>query len=63
MPAYMNIDATKHNGTARKTELADFGIERKHSDPTDKQLRAWERRKSEARKQYEEQQRGKRGKA
>jgi hypothetical protein len=63
MPAYMNIDATKHNGTTSKTQLADFGIERTKRDTlTEAQIAAYARRKSDGRKQYEQQQESKRGK-
>ena len=62
MPAYMNIDASKHNGATRKVTLEELGIER--SAPrtlTEAQIAAYAKRKSEARKQYEAQQEAKRG--
>jgi len=62
MPAYMNIDATKHNGTTRKVTLEELGIER--SAPrtlTEAQIAAYAKRKSDGRKQYEAQQEAKRG--
>jgi len=62
MPAYMNLDASKHNGTTRKVTLEELGIER--SAPrtlTEAQIAAYAKRKSEARKQYEAQQEAKRG--
>lgn len=34
MPSYMSIDASKHNGTARKTTLAEFGIKPKQPEIT-----------------------------
>ena len=63
---YYNIDADKHNGTAKKTTLAEFGIERLPKLPkdlTELQIAAYARRKSEARKQYEMNQKSKRGNA
>ena len=59
MPAYMNIDASKHNGTTRKTVMADFGGE-PNKGLSDAQKRAYAKRKSEAHKMYDERQKEKR---
>ena len=63
---YYNIDADKHEGTAKKTTLAEFGIEPSPRQPkslTEAQIAAYARRKSEARKIYERNQNAKRGNA
>ena len=60
MPSYMSIDATKKNGTARKTMMAEFGGESKRDPLTEKQIAAYAKRKSIARIRYEDHQKEKR---